>query len=270
MHFFKLIYILAIYYFQCIRFNLKMKIILLAAGNAKRLRPLTNDTPKCLLNVGSIPILERIIKNFLSFRLANFVIVTGFQHRKIEEFISATFPILTPLYVHNKEYETTNNAYSLYLALEASKSDDIIIADTDIVFDSRLLISLLLSPKENSLLVRQSNQLGNEEIKVVTSNDGKITSIGKGIEPANAVGESIGIAKISLRATRDLYDILLRQVKNGTGKSDWYETAFQEFINNNGTINAIVADDSPCIEIDTPEDLATAEKEIVPLLENLL
>ena len=55
-----------------------MKAVILAAGTASRLRPLTSTTPKCLLKVNGKTLLERTLDNFISNGIAEFLIVTGY------------------------------------------------------------------------------------------------------------------------------------------------------------------------------------------------
>ena len=69
-----------------------MQAIILAAGMAKRLRPLTDSTPKCLLKVGGKTLLEMTINNILKNGVKSFVMVTGYRENMIKEHISEKFP----------------------------------------------------------------------------------------------------------------------------------------------------------------------------------
>ena len=62
-----------------------MKAVILAAGIASRLRPLTNNTPKCLLKVGSKNILELTIENLIANKIFEIVIVTGYLENQIRD-----------------------------------------------------------------------------------------------------------------------------------------------------------------------------------------
>ncbi len=244
-----------------------MKIIILAAGCATRLRPLTDDTPKCLLPAGSMSLLERIIRNFLFHGLGDFIIVTGFQREKIEQAVAGTFPRLAPVFVYNDEFAGTNNAYSLWCGLRRMQDEECMITDSDILFDERLLEPLLGPTGQASLLVRMAGSLGSEEVKVVTDTGGRIIRIGKDTGGGGA-GESIGIARFPAEAARCLRSILTRRIMEGDGRNEWYESAFQEYIDRIGPVKAIDTGGLPCMEIDTPEDLQTAAREVVPLLRN--
>ena len=67
-----------------------MKAIILAAGTASRLRPLTLHTPKCLLKVGERTLLQRSMDAIIKAGIREFVIVTGYLHEKIENFVQET------------------------------------------------------------------------------------------------------------------------------------------------------------------------------------
>ena len=93
-----------------------MKAVILAAGIASRLRPLTDNTPKCLLKAGKKSILELTLDNLIANDCKDIVIVTGYLEQQIRNFISAYYPQLTVTYIYNEVYSSTNNIYSLWLA----------------------------------------------------------------------------------------------------------------------------------------------------------
>ena len=94
-----------------------MKALLLAAGFGRRMGVLTKDTPKPLVKVADVEILARIIDNLIISNIHDLVIVTGFQADKIRDFVTQRYPKLSLTFVHNPVFATTNNIYSLYLAL---------------------------------------------------------------------------------------------------------------------------------------------------------
>ena len=65
-----------------------MKAIILAAGTASRLRPLTSHTPKCLLKIGERTLLERSIDALVAAGVDQLCIVTGYLHEQIEQFVA--------------------------------------------------------------------------------------------------------------------------------------------------------------------------------------
>ena len=89
-----------------------MHCLILAAGTASRLRPLTDSTPKCLLTVGSRSILERAIRAVFHAGVIHFTVVVGFQDWMVKNFLKRNFPSLDFTFVVNNQFDTTNNAFS--------------------------------------------------------------------------------------------------------------------------------------------------------------
>ena len=148
-----------------------MKAVILAAGIASRLRPLTNNTPKCLLKVGEKSILQLTLENLLENNITQLVMVTGYLEQQIKDFIAANFPQLQVTYIYNEVYDSTNNIYSLWLAKDVLLGDEMLLMDSDIIFDSKIIGALLQSGYENCLALKRHN-VGDEEIKVKIDDNG--------------------------------------------------------------------------------------------------
>ncbi|MEK6571461.1 MAG: phosphocholine cytidylyltransferase family protein [Bacteroidota bacterium] len=246
-----------------------MKCVILAAGISSRLLPLTASTPKCLLEVGKYAILERTLRNVLLYDLSDFVIVTGPQAEMITDFIEKTFPSLNAEFVYNERFADTNNSYSLALAQEAVHGDSMLLMDSDIVFDHRILSEVLQSPHENCLVVRREGNFDEEEVSVAVDERGRIIRIGKEFEEEPFLGESIGIEKFSRSGTAKLFEILQHRVFDEGRENEFYEASFQELIDLGVSIYAVDAKGFPCIEIDTLEDLQKANHQIAPQLDGI-
>lgn len=231
-----------------------MIAVILAAGISSRLRPLTNELPKSLLPVGGFPLLQRILLSLHRNNIRECVIVTGYFKEKIESFVQSLSLPLSVRFVENPLYATTGNNYSLWTTRPYADGHAMLMMDADILFDSRLLSLLLDSPHENGLIVHKAGSLGEEEIKVELDDAGIVQLIGKEINPALAGGESIGIEKFSASATPVLFRILDRRKT----LNEFYEASFQEMIDQGVEIHAVDSADFSCLEIDTFEDLETA------------
>jgi choline kinase len=234
-----------------------MKAVILAAGVASRLRPLTNNTPKCLLKIGSENILELAIENLITNKIFDIVIVTGYLENQIRDFLNIRFPQLNITFCYNELYESTNNIYSLWLARNALHSDDMLLMDSDIVFDKRIIAKLCSSGYTSCLALKRHDVL-DEEIKVRTDNNGRVLEISKEVNPSEAAGESVGIELFNKELLRDLFSVIDRKVNIEKNVNQFYEAAFQELINNNHDIYAVDITEYFCTEIDTIEDLRIA------------
>jgi choline kinase len=141
-----------------------------------------------------------------------------------------------------------------------------LLLDSDIVFDPRIIRLLARSGHETCLAVRSDHQLGQEEIKVRVKPDGTIAAIGKDIEPREAIGESIGIELFGASFVYELFSILDRMIVREKRVDIFYEAAFEETVDLGLAIVPVDVGKFRCIEIDTVEDLERAALEVVPFL----
>ncbi|MFZ4739674.1 MAG: sugar phosphate nucleotidyltransferase [Bacteroidales bacterium] len=241
-----------------------MKAVILAAGIASRLRPLTNNTPKCLLKVGEKNILQLTIENLLANNITNLVMVTGYLEQQIKDFIAITFPQLNVTYIYNEVYDSTNNIYSLWLAKNELLGDEMLLMDSDIIFDSKIIAALLNSGYENCLALKRHN-VGEEEIKVKADNNGRVLEISKIVPPSLTIGESIGIEKFCKKSLYKLFEIIDRKVVQEKMVNIFYEVAFEEMTKEGENIFIVDTTEYICMEIDTATDLQTAAEVIKKL-----
>ena len=121
-----------------------MKAILLAAGRGERLRPYTDDRPKCLVALGGQTLLARQIATLRAAGVDDIVVVSGYRGDMLA--------LAGVRRVHNARWATTNMVESLFCA-ESHFGDDMIVAYTDIAYEPRVLTALLASPHEVSVVV---------------------------------------------------------------------------------------------------------------------
>lgn len=244
-----------------------MQAIILAAGLSKRLRPLTDSTPKCLLKIGGKTILEMTMENILMNGVESFIIVTGYREYMIREFIERQYPELDVIFLTNYDYQNNNNSFSLWMTKDFVRGDCLLF-DSDIIFDPMIVTRLLESDYENCLAVTR-HELGEEEIKVIVEGDMRIRQIGKHLNPAESYGESIGIEKFSNIFFKKLCEVLDRKITLENNINEFYEASFQELYDTGNLMYAVDVSDLKCMEIDFPEDLRRAEEEFKFITEKL-
>lgn len=238
------------------------KAIILAAGTASRLRPLTLHTPKCLLKVGERTLLERSMDALIKAGIREFCIVTGYLHEKIEDFVKQTYgESIDVCFIHNKDYETTNNIYSLWLARPKADGQEVLLLDSDLLYDGQIVERVLADSHENVLtLIR--HELGEEEMKVVMNEDGAITEISKTCNPALAAGESLGIERMGKAYTTALYKELDIMMNQEHLENTFYELAFLRLIAQGNTFSVLDVTEFFSCELDTIEDFENAKQRI--------
>lgn len=242
-----------------------MIAVILAAGMATRLRPLTDRCPKCLLEVGGKSLLQRSLEALMENGIRMFVIVTGYKGEMIEGFIRDHYQEQIARgdaafrFIDNKDYATTNNIYSLWLARPEVDGREFLLLDSDLLYDSKLIAVMLSQP--GAALSVNRHPLGEEEMKVVVDNDHTIVAINKICNPAEAYGESVGVEKFSAEYSTALFRELQRMVV-GEGLSNvFYEKAFERLIPQGHAFRMVDTTDIYSTELDTIEDFDKAKED---------
>lgn len=234
-----------------------MKVVILAAGIASRLRPLTDHKPKCLLEVGNKCLLERTIDGLLTNGLREFIIVTGYLQEQIITFVKEKYPDLQAEFIYNEKYSATNNIYSLWLTKEKVIGEDLLLLDSDILFDP-LLVKAVLECADPTCLALNNHPLSEEEIKVIPDTQGKVKEISKTCSIEKAIGESIGIEKMSVSYVEALFRELDQMILKENLVHIFYEAAFERLIAQNQTFGIVDTTRYFSMELDTVEDFQQA------------
>jgi choline kinase len=232
--------------------------VILAAGIGSRLAPLTDNCPKSLLTVGGSIILERMIRNCLSCGMSQFVLVLGHRADEIKRFVDKTFRGIRVTYVINEKYHETNTGYSLMLAASAIGTSEFIKFDADVVFDAKILRQLVDSELPNVLCIDRNIALADEEVKVIADEQMRVVEIGKLVDPETALGESIGIEKISAVTGPLLFAELTQMMDSKANAQAYYEAAYERLIDSGVPFHALDITGLNWTEIDTAEDFAAA------------
>lgn len=238
--------------------------VILAAGMAKRLRPLTDTKPKCLLKVGERSLLERTVRAMQQAGITEFVVVTGYRADQIVDFLetlNAKLPTPNFHYLHNANYEHNNNIYSLWMAGEYVRGKEFLLMDSDILCDPAAVARIAHEPE--SALALNRHECGEEEIKVIVDSNGHITEISKVCSIKDAIGESVGIEKMTADYSEALYKELDQMILKEGLIDVFYERCFERLIPQGHTFKVVDTTSYFSYELDTPEDFERA-KELMP------
>lgn len=237
----------------------KIKAIILAAGVGSRIRPLTDKCPKSLLKIGDSTILEMMISHIQDCGISEIIFVLGYLQEQIKDYVKTKFPDLSTHFISNDLYSETNTGFSLMLARKTVGESAFIKFDADVVFDKEILKSLIESEYATCLCIDKSINLGAEEIKVIIGDRNRIVKAGKTVSPKDAVGESIGIEKISSETAKLLFSELEIMMADKQNHQQYYEAAYEQLIEENVPFYALDISGLKWTEIDTKEDFATAK-----------
>ncbi len=234
-----------------------------------RIRPLTDNCPKCLLKINGKTILEMMISHIQACGINEVVFVLGYLQEKIKNYVKTQFPELVAHYITNEKYEVTNTGYSLMLTKDFVQDSAFIKFDADVVFDINILENLIDSEYENCLCIDKNIDLDAEEIKVVIRDENRVIKASKTADPEEAIGESIGIEKISCEAAHALFSELELMMKDEQYHQEYYEAAYERLIEKNVPFHALDISGLKWTEIDTKEDFLTAESLLINSVGNL-
>jgi choline kinase len=161
-------------------------------------------------------------------------------------------------YVINDRYRDTNTGYSLMLAAPAIGTSEFIKFDADVVFDVKILRQLVDSDHANVLCIDQNIALEDEEVKVITDDHMQVLEVGKSVDPKLALGESIGIEKISAKTGSLLFAELDEMMENREHFQEYYEAAYARLVVQGTVFRALDITGVNWTEIDTATDYAAA------------
>lgn len=244
-----------------------MKAIILAAGVGRRLAPFTDRRPKCLIPVGGRSLLERMLDAVQAAGIREVVVVVGHCREQIRDRIGPGFGSLSIRYVENPDY-ARGSLLSLWCAREAIQ-DDSLLMDADVLFAPELLNRLVDSPMPSALLLDQGFIDTGEEVKLYARGP-RVVAMGKKITPPahDVVGEGVGFLKWGAIHAPALL-ACLDEVRREAGDGAEYEDALDRFLRL-VPVGWVDVAGLPWTEIDFPEDLSRADREILPRIERRL
>jgi L-glutamine-phosphate cytidylyltransferase len=241
-----------------------MKMIILAAGEGTRLRPLTNDKPKCMVEFKGKPIIDYILKATYDCGINDIAIVSGYKKNILEDYLVND---KLNFYTNNK-FDSTNMVSTLFCAKDFM-DDDIIISYADIIYKKEVLQKLITSTKDFSVVVdtewkelwsiRMEDPLS--DLETLKIEDDKIIELGKKPKSYDDIeGQYIGLIKISKSAINkviNFYNSLDRnKLYDGKDYDNIFMTSLIQMIINNNLMNVNpIYTKGGWIEIDSINDI---------------
>ena len=195
-----------------------MKGLILAAGDGGRLRPLTLETPKVLLDAGGDPLIHYPIKALRLAGVTEIAVVVGHNASKVEEAVGNVYPEIKFLYNENF---LGGNALSIGVASDFVADGPFVVCMGDHLISPEIVASLLSDPGDGNILCVDPDaslpaQL-NDATRVLVGEDGYIDSIGKDLETWSAIDTGV------FKMTKDVFsviDLLTHRLGTEVGISD--------------------------------------------------
>ncbi len=239
--------------------------MILAAGRGTRLEPITRDLPKCMVPVGGVPLIDRMIARIGEAGIDEVVVVSGHCHRQLAAHLAGAPDrrARAAQVVFNERFADWGNFYSLLAAAPALAGDGFIKLDGDVLLGPAVLPALLEAPGPAVLAVDRKVALAGEEMKVRVDGAGRAVALNKRMLPAQALGESIGVERIDPAMAPLLWTELREMIAAGE-TDEYYERAYERLMEKGHTFGWADVSDALWCEIDDAADLERANRLVEP------
>ena len=256
-----------------------MQGLILAAGMGKRLKELTKNNTKCMVEVNGVTLISRMLSQLDELHLSRIVIVTGYEGEKLRKYIDNLKIKTNICYVDNPIYDKTNNIYSLALAKEYLLEEDTLLLESDLIFEKSVLKLLLEDPRDTLALVDKYESWMDGTVIKIDEADNILEFIpGKKFifEDIPQYYKTVNIYKFSRHFSKTHYVPFLEAYSKALGNNEYYEQVLRVItMLDNPEIKAKRLNGELWYEIDDIQDLDIAssmftvnKEERVELIQN--
>lgn len=246
--------------------KVKVDVVVLMAGEGKRMRPFTSDRPKALiLCEDGLSLLHHTINSFSLPELEpTFMPVIGHGAKKVHEEIEKLSQTTSFNCIYNPFYDTSGPIISLLFGLLQTQSENVVVVNGDTLFRPTLtekLASWLLEQSEvrnhAGLCVSLPKVFTDDDMKVSISEEFIFEEVGKKVIPTKSTLKSAGVLCIkgenSKRAFMNKLQSILMDSNSLKTSYHWHNILNE--VKEIFQIDLINVETESWYEIDTPEEL---------------
>ena len=250
-----------------------MQALILAAGMGKRLKELTQDNTKCMVEVNGVKLIDRMLTQLSKLGLKRTVLVIGYKGDKLRKHVGRKRDGMRIDYVENPIYDKTNNIYSLALAADELVKDDTLLLESDIILEDAILEKIIACPQKNVAVV-DAFQSWMDGTCVTIDEDCRIKRFVPKkdfvYEEIPSYYKTVNIYKFSKSFSKDDYVPFLRAYSKALGNNEYYEQVLRVItLLDRPLIYAFPLSGEKWYEIDDIQDLDIAESMFCPVEEQI-
>ena len=240
-----------------------MQAIILAAGMGKRLKELTSNATKCMVEVNGEMMIHKSLMHLEKLNLNKIVLVVGYEGQQLMDYVNS-LGLKTPVeYVVNDVYDKTNNIYSLYLAKEYLLQDDTLLLESDLVYEEAVIRKLVDTPYPSLVLVDKFESWMDGTCITVDEDDNITSFVSKrefDFTKTDEYYKTVNLYKFSKNFSEKYYVPFLEAYCNAMGLNEYYEQVLKviTFLGDL-EIKAVKLNGEKWYEIDDVQDLDIAE-----------
>ena len=235
-----------------------MKAVILSAGQGKRLLPLTEARPKCLLPVSGRTILEWQVRGLAANGIEDIVVVTGFEAAAVDQAIQRMHvPGAQVRALLNPFYAVADNVGSCYIA-RPEMTDEVVLLNGDTLFEPEVLTQALAQARRPiTVTIDRKARYDSDDMKVCCDGD-RLTRIGKSLPLDEVDAESIGMLVFRGTGAARFHAALETLLRREGGLTRWYLSVVDELAAE-GIVGTASIEGLEWGEVDFPVDVARAE-----------
>lgn len=233
--------------------------MILCAGQGRRLLPLTEFLPKCLLRIAGRTVLEWQLRALAANGVADVTVVTGFGadavERELRRLGTAGEGVAT---LFNPFFAVSDNIGSCFLARDLLRGTDAVLLNGDTVFEPAVLRRALRAPDAPiTVTVDRKPAYDTDDMKVRVEGT-RLRAIGKTLRPDETDAESIGLLLFRGRGGAVFADGVEAVLRRPDGTRRWYLSVV-DALASTGDVRVASIEGLAWGEIDYPSDVARAE-----------
>ncbi len=233
--------------------------VILSAGQGKRLSPLTDSRPKCLVQIGGRTILEWQTRALADAGVDEIAVVTGYGADAVEAMLKTTSVPAAVSTIYNPFFTVADNIGSCWAAKDLIGTDTLLL-NGDTLFEpeiARRVLAKALAPI--SVTVDRKKSYDADDMKVRRDGD-RLLAIGKTLtDPVD--GESIGMIRFRGDGGARFVRAMDRALRDEATLRRWYLSIIDGLAQEGG-VGVVSIAGLAWSEVDFLRDLPIAERKV--------
>jgi choline kinase len=241
-----------------------VKAIILSAGQGRRLLPLTERVPKCILPVRGRPLIGRQIDTLARCGVTDVTVVVGFAAEAVETTLAELYGPGRIRTLYNPYFASSDNLVSCWVA-RVEMQQDFLLLNGDTLFEAKVPELLLAAPERPvTLAVSRKDRYDDDDMKVILDGD-RLVHVGKKLPVESVDAESIGMMTFRGDGPRLFRDAIDRAIRTPEAQKQWYLSLIDTLARRDVVFTQAVPP-LGWAEVDSPADLERAAASGAPWL----
>ena len=240
-------------------------IVLLSAGIGKRLGRLGKIKPKSLLEINNETLISRLIKILIKYKAKKISVLVGYKSHLIKKELKKINKIKFK-YIKIDNYKKYGHGFTWYKYKNywEKRNKNFLLLHTDIIFDEKFIKNILKNKRQNIIGIKdkKKSKMKKSSFVVQANSRNQINKITYLKDSKKAIGEIIGINKISKSLMQKIFNFMHDFFKDEKNRFlSWEEVMNKFIITNKPQIYALNNQTFSWININKISDLKKAVKQ---------